>query len=154
MNELRVPTVALVAEVACADGRTFTGRIFVPAAASHHSGPMRPEEWINEPAPFFPFLHDDASNPVMLSKHTVLAVTLEGAESSEGGVPIGVERRVAIECGERWFEGVLHIDMPEHHQRVQDYLNRVELFLNLTDGPRRHLVQKHHITRVVETREE
>jgi len=154
MNELRVPTVALVAEVACADGRTFTGRIFVPAAASHHSGPMRPEEWINEPVSFFPFLHDDASTPVMLNKHTVLVVTLQGGESAEGGETIGLERRVAIECGGRWFEGVLHIDMPENHQRVQDYLNRVELFLTLTEGPRRHLVQKEHITRVVELREE
>ena len=154
MIELRVPTVALVAEVACADGRTFNGRIFVPAAASHHTGPMRPEEWINDPVPFFPFLHDDASMPVMLNKHTVLVVTLQHGESEEGGETIGLERRVAIECGGRWFEGVLHIDMPENHQRVQDYLNRIELFLTLTEGPRRHLVQKHHITRVVELREE
>ena len=44
--------------------------------------------------------------------------------------------------------------MPENHQRVQDYLNRFELFLILADGPRRHLVQKHHITRVIELREE
>ena len=26
----------------------FTGAVFVPAAASHHDGPMRPEEWIND----------------------------------------------------------------------------------------------------------
>ena len=82
MMELRVPTVALAAEVTCADGRTFTGRIFVPAAASHHSGPMRPEEWINEPLPYFPFLPDDAAVPVMLNKHTVLVVTLQVGESS------------------------------------------------------------------------
>jgi hypothetical protein len=150
MSELRVPTVALAAEVACADGRTFTGRIFVPAAASHHSGPMRPEEWINEPLPYFPFLPDDSGVPVMLNKHTVIAVTLQRAEGSEAEEPIGLERRVAIECGERRLEGMVHIDMPENQQRVQDYLNRFELFLTLTDGPRRHLVQKHHITRVIE----
>ena len=155
MSELRVPTVALAAEVACADGRTFAGRIFVPAAASLHSGPMRPEEWINEPLPFFPFLPDDAAVPLMLSKHTVVVVTLPGGEGSEGDVSagVGVERRVVIECGERRLEGTVHIDMPENHQRVQDYLNRVELFLTLTDGERRHLVQKQHITRVIENRE-
>jgi hypothetical protein len=153
MSELRVPTVALAAEVACTDGRTFAGRIFVPAAASHHSGPMRPEEWINEPLPFFPFLPDDAAVPLMLNKHAVVVVTLPGGEGPEGDVPIGLERRVAIECGERRLEGTLHIDMPENHQRVQDYLNRFELFLTLTDGPRRHLVQKEHITRVIEIRE-
>src|SRR6185295_5063639 len=94
MSELRVPTVALAAEVTCVDGRTFTGRVFVPAAASHHSGPMRPEEWINEPLPYFPFLPDDAAVPVMLNKHTVIAVTLPRAEGPEAEVPIGVERRV------------------------------------------------------------
>jgi hypothetical protein len=150
MSELRVPTVALAAEVACADGRTFTGRIFVPAAASHHSGPMRPEEWINEPLPYFPFLPDDSGVPVMLNKHTVIAVTLQLGEGSDAEEPIGLERRVAIECGERRLEGIVYIDMPENHQRVQDYLNRFELFLTLTDGPRRHMVQKHHITRVIE----
>jgi len=153
MSELRVPTVALAAEVACVDGRTFAGRIFVPAAASHHSGPMRPEEWINEPLPYFPFLPDDAAVPVMLNKHTVIMVTLQVSDGPEGEVAIGLERRVAIECGERRIEGFLHIDMPENHQRVQDYLNRIELFLALTDGPRRHLVQKRHITRVIEIRE-
>lgn len=150
MIELRVPTVALAAKVACTDGHTLTGRIFVPAAASHHSGPTRPEDWINEPLPFFPFLPDDAAVPVMLNKETVIMVTLQGAEGTEGEVPLGLERRVAIECGAMRIEGLLYIDMPQNLQRVQDYLNRSELFLTLTDGPRHHLVQKHHITRVTE----
>jgi len=153
MSELSVPTVALAAEVACTDGRTLAGRIFVPAA-SDHSGPMRPEDWINEPLPFFPFLPDDAAVPVILNKQTVIMVTLQGAEGTEGEVLIGLERRVVIECGERRIEGLLHIDMPENLQRLQDYLNRNELFVTLTDGPRHHLVQKHHITRVIEIREE
>jgi len=154
MTELRVPTVALPAEVTCVDGRTLSGRIFVPAAASHHSGPMRPEEWINEPVPYFPFLSDEAPVPVMLNKHTVLVVTLQAGEVFGADEPGGLERRVAIECGERRLEGVLHIDMPENQQRVLDYLNRFELFLTLREGPRRHLIQKQHITRVVEIREE
>jgi hypothetical protein len=153
MTELRVPTVAVPAEVACVDGRTFTGRIFIPAAASHHSGPMRPEEWINESLSFFPFLPDDASVPVMLDKHTVLVVTVGAGDSPETQEDLGFEQRVAVECGDRRLEGVLHIDMPEHHRRVQDYLNRPELFLTLWEGTRRHLVQKHHITRVIEIRE-
>jgi hypothetical protein len=154
MKELRVPTVALAAEVACSDGRTFMGRIFVPAAASHHSGPMRPEEWINEPLFYFPFLPDDAAVPVMLNKHTAVVVTLPGGDLSEADEPVGRRQRVAIECAGRRLEGMLHIDMPENQQRVQDHLNRPELFLILREGPRRHLVQKRHITRVIEIREE
>jgi hypothetical protein len=154
MIELRVPTVALAAEVACTDGHTLAGHIFVPAVVSYHSGPMRPEDWINEPPPFFPFLPGDSVVPVILNKHNVIMVTLQDIEGIEFEVPIGLERRVAIECGEKWIEGLLHIDMPENLQRVQDYLNRCELFVMLTDGPRHHLVQKHHITRVTEIREE
>jgi hypothetical protein len=150
MNELQVPTVALAAEVTCSDGRTLAGRIFVPAAASHHSGPMRPEDWINEPLPFFPLIPDEATVPVIVNKHTVVMVTLQGAEGTEGEAMIGLERRVVIECGGRRIEGLLHIDMPQNLQRLQDYLNRNELFVLLTDGPRHHLVQKHHITRVIE----
>ena len=48
MTELRVPTVALNAEVLCADGQTFKGRVFLPAAASRHTGAMRPQEWMND----------------------------------------------------------------------------------------------------------
>jgi len=154
MSELRVPTLALAAEVACVDGRTFSGRIFLPAAASHHTGPMRPEEWINEPLPFFPFLPDDDATPVMLDKHTVLVVTLESVPIVEPDDDLGFLQKVIVECGGRRLEGVLHIDMPEGHRRVQDYLNRFELFLTLHDGTRRHLVQKHHITRVIEVRED
>jgi hypothetical protein len=154
MSELRVPTLALAAEVACADGRTFTGRIFIPAAASHHTGPMRPDEWINEPLPFFPFLPDDASMPVMLDKHTVLVVTLEGGPGAEPEEDLGFPQKVVVECGGKRLEGVIHIDMPENQRRVQDYLNRFELFFTLIDGTRRHLVQKHHVTRVIEVRED
>src|SRR6185503_1648677 len=58
-SELRVPTVAMVAEVACLDGRAFRGRVFVPASSSMHDGPMRAAEWMNGPGLFFPFLPDD-----------------------------------------------------------------------------------------------
>lgn len=152
VTNLRVPTIATPAEIACVGGRTFAGRIFIPAHASNHAGPMRPEEWINQPAAFFPFLPDDGSTPVMLAKHTILVITLGAGDASES--PHAVQRRVAIECGDRQLEGVLYIDMPEQHRRVQDYLNRPELFLSLRERNRRHLVHKRHITRVIEIGEQ
>jgi hypothetical protein len=154
MNELRVPTVALAAEVTCTDGRVFTGRIFVPAAASRHTGPMRPEEWINEPAAFFPFLPDEAQVSVLLNKHEVLVITT-GTMAGQPELPLehggeGGERRVAVECGDLRLEGSLRIDMPAGHRRVLDTLNRPEMFLVLRAGDRLHLLQKRHITRVME----
>ena len=156
MSELRVPTVALAAEVLCADGRTFVGRIFVPATASRHPGPMRPEEWMNEPALFIPFLPDDAKAPVVMNKREVLVLSVAAA-SDFGDVVEGAEppvRRVAVEAEDRRLEGEIVIDMPINKTRVLDYLNRPESFLTLRDGDRHHLVQKERITRVIEIREE
>lgn len=153
MSELRVPTVAVAAEVRCGDGRVFSGRIFVPAAASTHSGPMRAEEWINEPAAFFPFLSDREEVPVLLNKAEVVAVTLTSPPAEEERAPAedGV-RSVTIECGALRFEGDLRIDMPEGQRRVLDTVNRPERFLTLRAGDRHHLVHKRHITRVLEKR--
>jgi hypothetical protein len=155
MSELRVPTEALAAEVLCADGRSFVGRIFVPATASRHSGPMRPEEWLNDPAPFFPFLPDDAEAPVLMNKREVLVLSVPAAPDL-AEVPeelLNPVRRVAVEAEEQRLEGTIVIDMPQTHTRMLDYLNRPEAFLTLRDGDQHHFVQKERITRVIELRE-
>ncbi len=153
MSELRVPTIAFDAEIVYGDGTWFVGRIFLPAAASHHTGPMRPDEWMNDTTPFFPFLPAEASSPVILNKAevVVLSVVVEGA-LEEPGVE-SPHRRVQVECRDRIVAGTLVIDMPEGHQRVLDYLNRPDSFLIVRDGDREHLVRKEHITRVTEPRE-
>jgi hypothetical protein len=150
MTELRVPTIATVAQVTCADGRVFTGRVFVPAAAFRHSGPMRVEEWINEPALFFPFLPDREDLPVLLNKDEVVAVSISAPGPDDeiaGDVSL---RGLTVECGSQRFEGEVRIDMPEGQRRVLDTLNRPERFVTLRAGKRQHLVNKHSITRVLE----
>jgi hypothetical protein len=155
VSELRVPTVAMSTEVLCADGRSFRGRVFVPALASHHTGPMRLEEWLNEPLQFFPFLPDDADAPVLMNKREVLVMTFAAPPPDDDNPePESPHRRVAIECEARRLEGVLVIDMPSHLSRVLDCLNRAQMFLTLLDGDLHHLIQKERITRVLEIREE
>jgi hypothetical protein len=156
VSELRIPTVALNAEVECADGRRFTGRIFMPAASPRHPGPTRPEEWMNEAASFFPFLPDDAPGPVLMNKREILVVSVP-ASADDGDLPEGADnpvRRVALEAEKRRIEGTLVIDMPQNQLRVLDYLNRPEAFVTLRDGAVHHLVQKERITRVIELRED
>ena len=141
------------AEVTCLDGRAFRGRIFVPASSSMHDGPMRAEEWLNASGAFFPFLPDDADAPVILNKGDVLTISVPREWERPPIEEVDIQRRVVVECGARQLAGHLHIDMPEHHRRVLDYLNRPEAFLALHDGERLHLVQKQNITRVLEVRE-
>jgi hypothetical protein len=155
-GDLRVPTVAMAAEVSCADGRQFPGRIFLPATASGHVGVMRAEEWMNEPQDFFPLLPDGARTPIILNKSEVLVVTVPASADhdvvlEETHTP---ERRVAVECGGLRLEGTIVIDMPEAHSRVLDYFNRPGAFLTLRREDRHHLVCKARITCVLEIREE
>jgi hypothetical protein len=156
MSELRVPTVSVLAEVLCADGRRFQGQIFVPAAALRHPGATRAAEWLNEPSSFFPFLPAGGEGPVLFNKREILVLTVD-AEADAGDVAEGSEspvRSVAIEAENERLDGRLLIQMPEHHARVLDYLNLPEMFLTLRAGHRHHLVQKERITRVTEIREE
>jgi hypothetical protein len=155
MNELWVPTHASAAEVRCSDGRVFAGRIFIPESSSHHSGPMRIDEWFNEGGPFFAFLPDDAKSTVFFGKNRVAILSVapaldEVAVEEEIEVP---RRRVAVELADRRVEGELLIDMPQGQRRVLDYLNRAEPFLTLRAGDRWYLVRKSLITRVIETQE-
>ncbi len=150
-----MPTVALNAEVLCGDDRTFLGRIFVPAAASGHAGAMRPEEWMNETSDFFPFLPDDAAEPVILNRREILILSVPASADADEVLEeaSNPKRRVTIECGGRRLEGQIVIDMPQNLMRVLDYLNRPGGFLTLRDGERHHLIRKGRITRVLEHRE-
>jgi hypothetical protein len=144
----------MTAEILCADGRSFTGRVFVPTLASRHTGPMRLEEWLNDTPRFFPFLPDDADSPVLMNKREVLVMTFPAPPpDEEDPEPDSPHRRVAIECESRRLEGVLIIDMPSHLSRVLDCLNRPQMFLTLHGDDRHHLIQKERITRVLELRE-
>jgi hypothetical protein len=141
------------AEVTCLDGRSFRGRIFVPASSSMHDGPMRAEEWLNATGSFFPFLPDDADTSVILNKGEVLTLSVPSESERPLAEQVDIDRVVVVECGARELRGHLHIDMPAHHSRVLDYLNRPEGFLALHDGDHLHFVQKQNITRVFEVRE-
>ena len=158
MTELRVPTVALNAEVLCADGQNFRGRVFLPAAASRHTGAMRPQEWMNDGIMFFPFLPDGGGPSFILNKHEVLVLSIEaGQDVPEMEAEVeetAPRRRVTVECRDRRIEGEVVIDMPANLSRTVDYLNRPDLFLIVREGSRHHLIRKARITRVIESRED
>lgn len=157
MSELRVPMLELAVEIVCGDGRSFSGRVFVPGQSGRHDGPMRAEEWLNEPTQFFPFVAGHGAAAEVFNKRELMVMTVAAQADEEiANGDLGataVERRVSVECGERRFSGIVRIDMPENQTRVLDYLNRTDPFLTLRDGDRHHLIQKKRITRVLESRE-
>jgi hypothetical protein len=151
-KDFQVPRLLRHAEVLGTDGRLVRGRVFLPAAAQTHGGAMRAEEWMNEPAAFFPFLPDGEGTPVILNKDRLVVVTVQASADQDStleqvATPV---RRVAIECGAVRFEGDVVIDMPANHSRVLDLLNRPGAFLTVRSGDVHHLVRKSRITRVRE----
>ena len=148
----QVPRLLRSAEVLSADGRVLRGRVFLPAAAESHPGAMRAEEWMNDPASFFPFLPDGEGRPVILNKQQLVVITVAASADRDEtldqvGVPL---RRVRVECGALRLEGEVLVDMPANQSRVLDLLNRPGAFLNVREGERHHLVRKAGITRVSE----
>jgi hypothetical protein len=152
-EEFRVPRVLRAAEVLCADGYRIRGRVFLPATAEAHAGPMRAEEWLNDPTQFFPFLPDGEGSPVILNKQqTVMLTVMASADRDEGleGAPAPVSP-ICVECGGVRIEGEVVLDLPAQQSRVLDLLNRKEPFLNVRDGELHHLVRKSCITRITQT---
>lgn len=148
MNEqLRVPTVALEAEIVYAGQHRLAGRIFVPSLSQRHEGPMRPEEWINQGGRFFPFLAAGSEQTKLLNKDEIVVITIDIPDDH---APVGVTRRVAVDCGDVHIEGVVHIDMPPHASRLLDWANANESFLAVQDDEHRHIIQKNHITFLAE----
>ena len=153
MSELRIPTNALQAEVLCADGRIFKGRVFLPVLSSMRSGGMRPAEWMNDVQPFFAFLPDDGAGSFILNRQEVLVLSFAAAADGDDDAVIDEtvpHRHVIVECRDHRFEGDVVIDMPAHLRRLTDYLNRPDPFLIVRDGERHHLIRKARITRVIE----
>lgn len=150
MDQLRVPTVMIRVEVRMADGSDLVGRIYAPAAAAAHAGPMRADEWLDDPAPFLPFLPEGAERPVLLGKASVAVVTVPERAQAHDPDAEGALHAVEVECGGRVWHGRVAFDLP----RLLDLLNRPEPFFVLRDGARDHLVHKRHVTRVSEGAEE
>jgi hypothetical protein len=151
-HAFQVPRLLRAAEVVCVGGRVLHGRVFLPATAESHQGAMRAEEWMNDPARFFPFLPDGEGRPVILNKEQIVVATVSAAADRDDAMD-AVEakvRRVHVECGSLNLDGEVLVDMPVNHSRILDVLNRPGAFLNVREGERHHLVRKAGITRVSE----
>lgn len=149
MDDFRVPTVAMPAEIRYFDERALVGRIFLPPRDPEHGGPMEPAEWLNQSSNFFPFLQDGAAGGVLLNKRYVVVLTVP---LPEGELPL-LGAPVRIECATLTLEGVLELEMPENQRRVLDVINSPEPFVVLRSGEKRHIIQKNRITTMTELKE-
>jgi len=152
MDDLRVPTTSLPVEILCADGHALLGDIFLPAHSALQEGPMRPEEWIETVLRFFPFRLLESRALAILNRTDVVSVTVPAGSNAaaDAACPDTPVVRIAVEAGGTRFEGNVLVDMPPDHQRIVDWLNAPAAFFTVRTGSAHHLIQKRHVTRVVE----
>ena len=152
MDDLRVPTTSLPAEILCADGETVQGEVFLPAQSARQPGPMPPDEWVESVHVFFPVRSTKTRALTIVNRDTVVAITVPAAANcvhDDELVDLPVFW-VAVDAGGRRFEGDIVVDMPPGHQRVADWLNAAPPFLPLRSGLTHHLIHKRHVLRVLE----
>jgi hypothetical protein len=153
-SDFRVPTIPLFVELRCNDGRRFGGQVYLPAQSLNRDAPMRVDEWANGPQRFVPFRASEGACRTVINKHQLAVISVPAEanldEDDLAGCPT---YRVVVEIGDLRLEGQVVVDLPPAQQRVVDFLNRPEPFFTLRDGDRHHLVNKHHVTRVIEVPE-
>ena len=114
-------------------------------------------EWANLAPAFIPVRPAVGSEVTLVNRSQVVAMSLPPGVPAVDPVewldmPI---HRVVIEAtGGVRVEGRLAVIMPRYQQRVVDCLNGPDAYLTLDVGGRAHLVQKVHITRIVQLGEE
>lgn len=152
MDDFRVPTTRLAVEILCADGESLQGDIFLPAHSSVQPGPMRPDEWSGSMPAFFPIRMLDAQAVTLVHRAAVVSMSVAAAANSapDDACPDLPVVRVAVDAGGTRFEGDVTVDMPPGHQRVADWLNAPAAFFTVRAGVTHHLIQKRHVSRVVE----
>lgn len=149
-EDLRVPTVPVTVEVLLDTAETLKGQVFLPAMASRHSGQPRPDEWVNQPTGFFPFLVEGGKSAVILNKATVAAILfpLRPEFDLEGNT--GFMSSVEVTWAGRVAEGRLLINMPAERTRVLDYLNSTDQFIPVWTDNVYYLIRRDCITRIIE----
>lgn len=152
MDDFRVPTTSLPAEILCSDGATVLGDIFLPAHSSRQPGPMRPDEWTDTMHAFFPVRSRLTRSLTIVNREAVVALTVPASSNtSDDDVLVDLPVfRIAVEAGGTRFEGDIVVDMPMGHQRVADWLNAPGPFITVRAGTAHHLIQKRHVHRVLE----
>ena len=151
MDELRVPTVALMAEIALASGRRIKGELFRSAVSDRHEGPPRPDEWANGPEKFFPFRSAEGNEVLVINKSqlAIAQVTLPPEDEIERTAR---HQDVVVECSGGVVKGTVLINLPEHHQRLLDFMNQPEQFISIRNEQQCYLINKNYIIDIKEAR--
>jgi hypothetical protein len=138
-----------------ADNRYLNGRIFLPIVSSNPLGHMPLDDWMNEPADFFPFLPEKSKEAEILSKYAVVQAVIN-IELDLNEIYEMMEQTVWIERIEVRCEpyasvtGSVLLNLPPGRSRVLDFLNQPTRFFTVSNASKNYVIHKRYVTSVKE----
>jgi hypothetical protein len=154
-SELRIPTKELTVELAVREGQRSTVTVRLAEHEQHLIDLLESDQR-------FIAVCDTESGWSILNKHKLLWASIiltDGRlpiEEEQGEAPLydkQVEVRVEFTHSEA-LEGKMLYSPPEGKSRVTDHLNQTGSFFRLWTSHHLYLINKHHLLRVVETKQE
>lgn len=150
MSGFSIPRVAVPAVLRLAQGGERHGKVFLAERVPQHTGHETPLEMLNRHEAFFPFRPDDNGTVLLVTK--ALTVTLAVPREVAGDDPARasaaklVALDVAFADGSN-LSGWAHVELPEHHSRLLDYLNAAPepFFAVMSTEQETHFVNRAHV---------
>lgn len=156
-SEFRFEKRRVEAVVTLSNGQSARGCFFTASGVTWREGPERVGDLLNSESGFFPFeVHDGPAARVVLY-HRVHVVTVALGENEahwDATHSAGKQRVVSLllSTGHR-MTAVLHLSLPDGHDRVSDWTRLPELFRYVEENGRDVIVNAAHIIGVSEVAE-
>jgi hypothetical protein len=120
------------------DGLVREGVVFLSPFSPSHAGAQTLLELVNEEAPFFPFRRDDGSFS-LVNKALVSHLRFQAPPPEDWPLGHRIEVSLAFAGGEV-LRGTLTVQAPEGKDRLQDFLNLRQTFIQIDCGDAHYLV--------------
>ena len=154
MGSFSLPRASVPAHLRLAQGHVQAGEVYLMSRASQHAGPETPLEMLNRAEGFFAFRPADNGKAgggavLLVSKAQTISLTVAKGDLIDDPARRSAARLVAIEIvltDRSTLHGWAHVELPEHHARLLDYLNATpELFFALTAEDGTHYLNRAHV---------
>ena len=152
MSGFSIPRVAIPATLLQTAGGKRDGDIYVMERMPQHAGHETPLDMLNRTDGFFPFRpRGDGAGVLLVAKARTVSLTVPLAEP-EDKTRLSAAKQARLEvtlADGTQLRGWATLELPQHHSRVLDYLNRVgERFLLLYTQRGTVLLNRSFIERV------
>jgi len=153
VSDFSLPRTPIPAHLLLTQGVSRPGQIYVMERVPDHDGPETVLELLNRREGFFAFRpagNGKAGGAVLLvSKAQTISLTVAKGDLIDDPARRSAARLVAIEIvltDRSTLHGWAHVELPEHHARLLDYLNATpELFFAVTADDGTHYLNRTHV---------